>query len=375
MGASIGAALKKIAAALLSNKKVLKKVLVVVLTLVLVLFMPLAALIAVLTGNIKFDVNELQAILEGNMSTEEQERLQGAEDAQKEIESQMTAAGYDAQRTKEAQVLYTLAIDELEDDGTLISRLVTCFADGQTDDQLIAAVNAEFGITIEFSEFSNVMAPIRVAYIPTDQYTDPATKNNLDIAEWAKCAVLEGWGYVCGTYGEVLTESLLDTKASEHPDEVSGKKDFIAATWMDRRTADCVGLIKGYGWLNPETHEIEYATNGMPDIGPDDMYNNAAEKGTIDTIPEIPGLAVWVQGHIGIYIGDGKVVEAKNMESGVQQTELIGGPWTNWLKIPYISYIEQPEETEPEETEPEATGETVPETTEETTPETTGETE
>ena len=48
----------------------------------------------------------------------------------------------------------------------------------------------------------------------------------------------------------------------------------------------------------------------MPDIGADTMYANATEKGTIDTIPEIPGLAVWHEGHIGIYIGGGKVIEA-----------------------------------------------------------------
>ena len=31
------------------------------------------------------------------------------------------------------------------------------------------------------------------------------------------------------------------------------------------------------------------ADNGMPDIGADTMFENATEKGTIDTILEIPG--------------------------------------------------------------------------------------
>ena len=99
-----------------------------------------------------------------------------------------------------------------------------------------------------------------------------------------------------------------------------------------------MGLIKGYGWLDPETLTIRYATNGMPDIGANQMYYSAVESGTIDTIPEIPGLAVWHDGHIGVYIGDGWVIEAAGTKYGVIKTELKGRGWTHWLKVPYISY-------------------------------------
>mgnify|MGYP001044305138 CR=1 FL=1 len=71
------------------------------------------------------------------------------------------------------------------------------------------------------------------------------------------------------------------------------------------------------------------------------MFANATVKGTIDTIPEIPGLAVWVDGHIGIYIGNGEVIEAMNTLRGVTRTKLAGREWTHWLQIPYISYIDQ----------------------------------
>ena len=107
-----------------------------------------------------------------------------------------------------------------------------------------------------------------------------------------------------------MSRGFYKAKAEQYPDEVGGYADFIEAHWLGRRTADCVGLIKGYGWLNPDTHEVEYGINGMPDIGADTMYEIATEKGTIDTIPDIPGLAVWREGHIGIYIGGGEVIEA-----------------------------------------------------------------
>ena len=121
-------------------------------------------------------------------------------------------------------------------------------------------------------------------------------------------------------------------------EHVTGFEDFIRENWMRRRTADCVGLIKGYGWLDAESMSIGYATNGMPDYGANQMYYSASESGTIDTIPEIPGLAVWHDGHIGVYIGNGYVIEAMGTKYGVVKTELEGRGWTHWLKIEYINY-------------------------------------
>lgn len=107
-----------------------------------------------------------------------------------------------------------------------------------------------------------------------------------------------------------------------------------------------MGLIKGYSWLNDESHEILYGTNGMPDITADQMYEAATEKGELSTIPEIPGLAVWKPGHIGIYIGNGEIIEARGTRNGVIQSSIYDGVFTHWLKIPYIHYLEVEEEEE-----------------------------
>ena len=97
----------------------------------------------------------------------------------------------------------------------------------------------------------------------------------------------------------------------------------------------------GYGWVDSESGKIRYGTNGMPDVSADQMYNLAVEKGSISSIPEIPGLAVWHKGHIGVYIGDGEVVEAMGTKYGVVKTKLAERNWTAWLKIPYINYKEE----------------------------------
>ncbi|WP_409967715.1 hypothetical protein RFF05_14260 [Bengtsoniella intestinalis] len=169
-------------------------------------------------------------------------------------------------------------------------------------------------------------------------FTDPGTKNSTDLAAYALQAWENGWGYVWGTYGNILTQSLLDYKVSQYPDGVGNYESFIQANYLGSRTTDCVGLIKGYGWLDTDDLTIGYAINGMPDYGANQMYSSATVFGPIATIPDIPGIAVWKSGHIGVYVGDGMVVEAMGTTSGVVMTELDGRGWTNWCEIPYIDY-------------------------------------
>lgn len=169
-------------------------------------------------------------------------------------------------------------------------------------------------------------------------YVDPGWKNAADLATYAIHAWEQGWGYVWGTCGWVLTEELFASKLAQYPEGVGQYEDFIRANWLHGRTADCVGLIKGYGWLDAGTLTIGYGTNGMPDCGANQMFHAATVKGTIDTIPEVPGLAVWREGHIGVYIGGGYIIEAMGTKYGVVKTKLSERGFTHWLEIPYINY-------------------------------------
>lgn len=171
-------------------------------------------------------------------------------------------------------------------------------------------------------------------------FIDPTTKNAHDLVVYVKHAWISGWGYVWGTYGNVLTPSLLDYKLQQYPDGVGKHESFIRSHWVGGRTADCVGLIKGYGWLDTDTLTICYGSHGMPDIGANTMCRCATVKGPIRTMPDIPGLAVWMDGHIGVYIGGGEVIEAMGTRYGVVKTQLEGRGWTHWLEIPYISYTQ-----------------------------------
>ena len=337
---AIAAVAKKAAQIILTNPKLLKKVLGIILGIILIILMPIIAVIAVLNGNVEIDTSRLQEHIEQQMTAEDIALLQSIENTMISIEDTMEDSGYSESRIKEAQVLYTLALYDYSSESDFAERLTGCFAEEQTDAELIVSINSEFGTDIKVEDFKNVMDTTRKNMIDTSDYVDSATKNNLDLVTWVIRAEENKWGYVYGTYGNILSKQLLNEKASQYPDDVGSQKEFIESTWLKKRTADCVGLIKGYAWFNPTDKSITVGTNGMPDISANTMYDEATEKGTIDTIPEIPGLAVWYDGHIGIYIGDSQVVQAAGTQSGVIKNDLSATAWTHWLKIPYITYHE-----------------------------------
>ena len=176
--------------------------------------------------------------------------------------------------------------------------------------------------------------------IDTSSFVDPYTKNNLDLAAFALEAWDHQWGYVWGMFGDVLTEEWLTYKLEQYPEDVGQYEDLIREKWMGRRTADCVGLIKAYGWYDPDTGAISYAGGGMPDFSTETLFEAAVEKGALATIPEVPGVIVYREGHVGVYIGDGFVIESKGTENGVVKTKLSESEFTHWLKCPYIVYYE-----------------------------------
>lgn len=337
MSITIASALKKISVGLLTNPKVLKTIGGIVLGIIIIIAMPVIAIVSFFNADIEIDTDRLQTMVMENLSAEEKAKLQSVEDTMYEIEASMQAAGFSG-RVKEAQVLYVLALYDYASQEGFVGKLSGCFAEGQTDAQLIAAVNSAFGTELSEIDFTNVMDGIRATAVDISDYTDPRTKNNIDLVKWAIHAQENGWGYVYGTYGAVLDEAVLSGKISQYPKEVGDNESFIRQNWLGRRTADCVGLIKGYSWYDTESKKMQIGANGMPDIGADMMFENASEKGSIDSIPEIPGLAVWHEGHIGIYIGNGEVVQAANTRVGVIRNKLNDTAWTHWLKIPYITY-------------------------------------
>ena len=391
-------AIAKAAATVLSNEKLRKGVGWILVAVLSPLILLIAVLCSMATGEADHNNQTVAACFYGSSYSEEVpaefryhiEEMRTAfsllDSAVSSVNGQMGSGnGLDPIRVK--AVFYALCFGEDAPSRRAANRFVACFYTTETRTRTVEVVNEDGTVTTEeetytvavplslYQAYANLEAQLGRTITDDDKsninhiytmiagaagggnysgeflrgegssieldisaFTDPTTKNAADLVTYAIHAWESGWGYVWGTYGCVLTDSLFAYKLEQYPDGVGNYEDFIREHWLGGRTTDCVGLIKGYGWLNPDTLTINYGTNGMPDLGANQMYYSASVSGTIDTMPDIPGLAVWHDGHIGVYIGNGYVIEAMGTKYGVVKTELAGRGWTHWLKIEYINY-------------------------------------
>lgn len=170
---------------------------------------------------------------------------------------------------------------------------------------------------------------------------------NIGLVNHVKKALAEGWEYVYGTIGQVLTKFILAQKADQYPEQIY-KYYSLVQSFIGKRTVDCVCLIKSYLWWDPTKNDVVYDIkydkfNGVW-MSADGVFQVATKKGPITTMPEIPGICVRYPGHIGVYIGNGEVIEARGTKYGVVKTKLKDRPWTHWLKYPGIEYRGEIEE-------------------------------
>jgi hypothetical protein len=324
----------------LTNPKLLKIACGVILGVIIVIIAPIAILIGVMDAGANIDWNspELRQAMVRGMSPEQKAQLTEIEDTMNAIETAMIGAGC-AGRVREAQVIYiTTLTEQARSDPDFISTLVSCFEGDPDDAELIRRVNTAFKVDISIGEFRKIMSVVKNAAIDVSGFINPATKNSADLATWARMALDAHWGYVWGTYGQVLTRDRLASLTGLYPEEVGGHEGFIRSNWLNGRTADCNGLIKSYGWYDTNTGEISYGFGGVPDLGAGSLHTAATVKGPMSTMPDTPGLGVWHAGHVGIYVGGGEVIEAINTERGVVKTTLPSARWTEWFEIPWIDY-------------------------------------
>lgn len=338
------ATVAKITSAVASDKNARKVIGTIIGSVIGLLLIPLIAYMGII-GNmdsIEIDTNQVQQSIVQNMSAEEKAKLQHIEDVMTGISKECSKRKLKSIVGKKAQAVYACAFYDVEkSDNDFISKLVDCFEQAKDDNELLNMLNSAFGTNISAEDFSHLMSVISNTVIDIDlSNTD---KNNLDLVKWAQMAYDNKWGYVWGSHGNVLTANELKRLEKTFGSHVTDKEEYIKSHWLGRRTADCVGLIKGYGWYDETSGTIKYGTSGMKDVTADGMFNAAVEKGPISTMPDIPGIAVWHQGHIGVYIGNGYVIHAANTYDGVIKTPITSSGWTHWLKVPYINYIEKAE--------------------------------
>ena len=161
------------------------------------------------------------------------------------------------------------------------------------------------------------------------------TKNGQGLAEYAIAQL--GRPYWWGTFGQRATPALLAQKRQQYPDAYSSYGSECAAQY-GQRAHDCVGLIKGYLWSDTPDSAPSY--DSRQDVAVSGLYDTCTEYGSIGTMPEELGVCVFManMGHVGVYIGNGEVVEAMGHAYGVVKTKLSGRGWAYWGKPRWISY-------------------------------------
>lgn len=150
----------------------------------------------------------------------------------------------------------------------------------------------------------------------------------------------EGWGYVWGAQGETYTRELAEewhSRAAKGSRSVPSGRNrngyYIGdcSKWIGRKVADCSGGIVA---------AIREFDPGYADRSSSGFRAQFTESGAIKTLPEIPGLALWKNGHIGLYIGNGKAIEFRGTAYGCVETAVKDRPWTHWGKIRGVDYGE-----------------------------------
>ena len=182
-------------------------------------------------------------------------------------------------------------------------------------------------------------------------------------------ALNNAWGYIWGTAGIVWTQAKQDQKVQYMVSKYgqnwktsdAAKADnywsaaMYGAKWIGRTVADCSGLfawafkkLGGYIYHGSNTIWDKYCTSKGELI-----------KGKRDDGKDLkPGTAIFThnkktgkRGHIGLYIGDGWVIEASGTINGVIKSKITISKWVEWGELKGVNYGNAPADviTDPEE--------------------------
>ena len=180
----------------------------------------------------------------------------------------------------------------------------------------------------------------------TQKEGDAMIKVNELIALFQK-ALAEKWGYIWGAAGETWTQAKQNA-ATRAQTVKYGQK------WVGRRVSDCSGLfywsfkqLGGYMYHGSNTMFKKYTT-----------ASGALRSGVrTDGNGLKPGTAVFKYNttdgyhHVGLYVGNGMVIEAKGTSYGVVSSKASDG-WTHWGELKGVDYegvIDEKKEEDPME--------------------------
>ena len=158
MAAPIIPILKKLAVALVTDKKFRNRVFGIILGILVIIMLPVMAVVGVFSELGNINTSEMEQILSEYETT--------ASAVATEIEEEMTAQGFTALKIEEAQTLYAFALYDYGTEEGFVEKLVGCYSmEEQTDEELIAKVNETFGTEYTADEYTSLMQEIRDTHV------------------------------------------------------------------------------------------------------------------------------------------------------------------------------------------------------------------
>lgn len=169
---------------------------------------------------------------------------------------------------------------------------------------------------------------------------------NKEFVSQAKIIVDMNTAYGKGTFGQKWTKTLANQKAKQYSGFYT---DSVIASLNKKAEAsplyvfDCVGLVKGIMWDFPN---VKYKTNGMEDVSDQGLWDKYVSDKSKDFTNIQPGEIMHIKGHVGIYIGDGKVIECTNkwsknvLISSINKGDKYYRAWSEHGKFTLLTYEE-----------------------------------
>lgn len=163
-----------------------------------------------------------------------------------------------------------------------------------------------------------------------------------------------GWGAPLNAYNKKRVINAYDYNYQ--------RRAKIEAASADTFAFDCCGIVKSVLWgfsADPSKSNggAQYKANGVPDLS-EAGFLRVCTYVSNDWSKIIPGACLFMDGHMGVYIGDGKAVEATPIwTDGCQFTRVNnitakgrgnGRTWSKWGLIPYLDYEEEEDMTKAE---------------------------
>ncbi len=169
---------------------------------------------------------------------------------------------------------------------------------------------------------------------------------NVEYEKWLRRQAELVRPYWYGTYYLDCTRELLDKKRAQYPEHYGEGRmaRYLRDIANGQICGDCVnGAIKGAVWSELGTRKPVYKSHGCPDTNADGMFQRCKDWGMdwggISSLPDEAGIAVRMSGHVGIYVGNGEVVEWRGFAYGCVLTKLSERKWVHWYRLPWVEYV------------------------------------